>query len=311
MAPSARPPGQLSTTLGRVGGAGILTAFALATGVLAAAPPAPAQVSLPAQASALAAELEDEVDAALALLGPLRGRLRAGETPDWKVFDDLVARSPMRRPAQELVAWVPRVTAAARASFEADSGRDAFRTLRIVEPGRGQKAGEPGDAALVAAQPRAHHHPVALAAPLQPASELLGLDLEALPELELALSRPPRDGRPTIAGPLTLLPAASCAAESARTGCTPQIFVVVPLSSASSRAPGGFLLVGLSWPAITRAAFGRVASAPRRPLDLLEPRAARALFHVQRTPFSLELRAEPGRPLTARLGHAQSDAQTQ
>jgi hypothetical protein len=297
---SAQPEGEPTPTLlGRIGSLGILAAFALANAALAIAPPAPPRVSLSAHASALALELETEVDAALGLLGPLRGRLRAGDA-DWKAFDDLVARSPLRRPTQELVAWVPRVSGKARPGFEADSGRDAFRSLRIVEPGRGDK----GTVALVTAQTRAHHHPVALAAPLQPGAELLGLDLAATPELELALSR--SSERPTLVGPLTLLPADVCASlPPGRAGCAAQIFVVLPVAGER-----GALLVGLSWSALGQAALAR-AIATARPLDPLQPRTARARFHVQRTPFSLELRAEPGRPLTARLGRALGETQAQ
>jgi hypothetical protein len=299
MEPVVRAQGAWGERLGRIAGAGVLAAFAVTSGLLATAPAAPPRSSLVAQAAAVAGQLEEEVDAALGLLGPLRGRLRAGEVPDWKVFDELVAKSPLRRATQELVAWVPRVPAATRAAFEAESGRDAFRTFRIVEPGR--------ESSLVPAQRRAQHHPVALAAPLQPAAELLGLDLEATPELELALSRTGNDLRPTLAGPLALLPAASCTVPD-RPGCAPQIFLVVPVAAGRT---GGFLLVGLSWPAITQAGLARAVSAPAGAIDWLQPRAARASFRVQRTLFTVELRAEPGRPLTARLGHAAGDAQAQ
>lgn len=268
-----------------VGLAGVVTlgAFAAATGALATAPAHAPELTLGVQAVQIAARLEDEVAAALALAAPLRARLRSAEPPDWKAFDTAVAGSPARRPAQQLVAWVPRVPAGGRAAFEAESGRDAFRTYRIVEPGRGVMAAAPA---------RAHHHPIAFTAPLQPGAELLGFDLEAVPELEAAL----RATEPTVAGPLSLLPAASCA-NPARTGCAPQIIVVLPVAPGRGRPPGT-LLVALSWQAITRGTL--VATG----LDLLAPRRARAAFRVGDRSFTIDLRLPLSGGLTARLGRA-------
>lgn len=284
-----------------------LAAFFAASLALAAAPaPAPA-VSLAAEAQSLAAQLQDEVDAALALAAPLRARLRGDESVDWKSFEAASAQGTQRRLAQELIVWAPRVSAAERDAFEADSGRDAFRSWRIVET---NPQGLP-----VAAQARAFHQPIALATPLARASDLLGLDLAANADLENGLGAGADHHAPRVVGPLRLLPPAACA-DPHRLGCTPLIFVVIPVAEArgragarrapASRGDRGFVLVGLSWAAINEAARtgppGRHDLA--RALDFPRRRSARASFRVLDQSWSLELLAPPGGALSARLGPA-------
>lgn len=279
---------------------------------LGLAPVAEPAASLSAKAAAVADRLEDEVNAALGLLTPLRARLRTGEPTDWKAFDAAVSESRMRRPTQQLVLWAPRVSESARAGFEADSGRDAFRSLRVVEPA---PAG-----ALVPAQSRDRHHPLALAAPLQPGAELLGLDLMASTELEPALAKSAEAGQqPIVVGPLTLLPPASCESQR-RPGCTPQIFVVVPVRDDVKPGAGrnrrredndrGYLLVALSWAAIVSAppALPGARTSAAFALPALPRPTAQVGFRVLGEPWTLELAQPPGGILSARLGHGRAPA---
>jgi CHASE1-domain containing sensor protein len=290
------------------GAGGTLAAYALSAIALATAPITPAAESLAAQAAALAGGLQDEVDAAFTLAAPLRARLRAGEPVDWKSFDASFTESTQRRKAQNMIVWAPQVAAAQRGAVEADSGRDAFRSWNLVETGA---QGTP-----VPAQARAVHHPIALAAPLAPGSELLGLDLASLPELETALAERPStataaSARATVVGPMTLLPAAACS-DPSRLGCRSQIFVVIPVSDGqATSAPAhtdhqlrGAILVGLSWAAITKAARLAGPRAALHPLELSRARAARASFQLLGQPWTLELHVPVGGSLTARLGQA-------
>jgi hypothetical protein len=288
MAPSLREAGE------EWAAATTLAAFVTSALILAATPAAPAEVPLRAQAESLAGELEDELGVALALVAPLRARLHTGEPLDWKSFDGAFTGSTTRRPAEELIVWAPRVVAPQRAAFEADSGRDAFRSWRIVEPD--------ADGRLAAAPARPVHHPISLAAPLAGSAGLLGLDLDGMPELEAALAAPGRAARPAVVGPLTLLPAATCA-DRRRLGCRPQIFLILP-------EPRGAILVGVSWAAITAGARTD-GNAPRRLAnDLPRSRAARAQFQLLGDPWSLELWAPPGGSLSARLGPARAPGGT-
>jgi CHASE1-domain containing sensor protein len=306
-----RPVQQSRTGPGRAVETGITTAtlaaFFASSWALAVAPLPAARASLGAEASALAERLQVELTAAVALAAPLRARLRGEEPVDWKSFDASFAEATQRRPAQELIVWAPEVSAAQRETFEADSGRDAFRSWRIVEAG--------AQGTSVPAQPRAVHHPIALAAPLARGSDLLGWDLASTPELEAALSSPPGPTMPRVVGPLTLLPATACG-DPQRLGCAPQIFVVMPVSDrvapAKSRSVRpipvgrGFVLVGLSWGAISAAARSYAQALPTRPRTLDFPRHqnARASFRVLDETWTLELSVPPGGPLSARLGPA-------
>jgi CHASE1-domain containing sensor protein len=273
-----------------------LAAYAVSALSLAAAPELPAAASLEAQAATLAAGLQVEVEAALVLAAPLRARLGGTDPVDWKSFEADFTEGRARRPSQQLLMWAPTVGAHQRTSFEADSGRDAFRSWNIVEP---NARGVP-----VPAQSRPVYHPIALAAPLARGTELLGLDLGSAPALQAALASP--DSGATVVGPVSLLPAAACA-DPHRPGCAPHMFVVLPvIDKTGQKAVRGAVIVGLSWAAITESAHGTVTIARTNPTRALPPlprsHAARASLLILEQPWTLELQAPARGTLSARLG---------
>jgi CHASE1-domain containing sensor protein len=278
--------------------AGTLAAYAVSALSLAAAPELPAAASLEAQAATLAAGLQDEVEAALVLAAPLRARLGGTDPVDWKSFESDFAEGRARRPSQQLLMWAPTVSAHQRTAFEADSGRDAFRSWNIVEP---DERGVPVPARL-----RPVHHPIALAAPLARGSELLGLDLGSTPALQAALAS--LDSGPTVVGPISLLPPAACA-DPRRSGCVPRVFVVLPVTdNPKQKTIRGAVIVGLSWAAITESTRGTVTIARTTPARTLSPLArshtARASLRILDQPWTLELQAPARGTLSARLGRA-------
>jgi hypothetical protein len=290
--------------------AGTLAAYAVSALSLATAPALPASASLEAQAAALANVLQDEVEAALVLAAPFRARLRGTEPVDWKSFEADFAEGRARRPSQELLLWAPTVSAAQRLAFEADSGREAFRSWNIVAL---NEHGVPFPAPA-----RPVHHPIALTAPAGPGADLLGLDFGSLPEVEAALGRRRGPGpAPSVVGPISLLPQAACT--TWRPACAQHILLLIPTTDESSSltaAPGprhgsprlsGTLVVALSWSAITDAARASAATAAGRPTPGLQwsrSRTARATFQVQDESWAIDLLSPPGGTLSARLGHA-------
>ncbi|HEY0708748.1 MAG TPA: CHASE domain-containing protein [Polyangia bacterium] len=274
-------------------GAATLLGFATALLTLEIAPGQPEPASLPDQAAALAARLERETAAAVALAGTVRARLSAGDVINWKDFEALVANAPTRSPVQKLVAWAPRVPATTREAFEAESGRDGFRSFRIGVPGRNPAGRQP----LTQVPPNQAHHPIALTAPLSPGSDLLGLDLTALPGFASAVATLGRD-EVTLIGPTTLLPAPACATDPSRLPCAPALFVIVGAANAPADGEGtahdaraGFVVVALSWPEIAVSARG---PTPRLYTAFSESPTARATFRVHEQPWSLELRRPVG-----------------
>lgn len=302
MAPSVQPAGRkeargAAEVRAALLAAGTLAAYAVSALTLAAAPKQPPAASVEARAAALATELQDEIEAALVLAAPLRARLRGSDPVDWKSFEADFADGRARRPSQELLMWVPTVNAAERVAFEANSGRDAFRSWNIVEPN------ERGVA--VPAPTRPVHHPIALAAPLSRGSGLLGLDLGGSPQLQGALAD--LDSGPTVVGPVSLLPAGVCG-DAHRPGCAPQLLVILPVTDMPGhRTVRGAVIVGLSWPALTESAHGTVTLARANPSRALPPqplsrtRTARASLLILEQPFTLELTAPAHGTLSARF----------
>ncbi len=271
--------------------------------------------ALQRQAAALAQVVKGEIAIAIELGTRLGGRVNASDGIDWKSFEATAAVGAQAS-SQELVAWVPLVTEEERARFEADSGRDAFRSLRIVETSMHA-------AHLVASSPRPSHHPIVLTAPLSRGADLLGLDLASVPAFEDALGE--RKDRARIVGPLTLLSGRACG-DQRRLGCTSQLFVLVPVGDVAanggmtfaSKRARGFVAVALSWPRLVEAArmapgvagdvsegasTGIARGSRRHGFGAEAARfgAARAGFDVAGSAFTIELLSPPGGVLSARL----------
>jgi hypothetical protein len=270
-----------------------LATFATALLTLDLAPAQPATASLPDQAAALAERLERETADAVALAGTVRARLRSGDATNWKDFDGLVAGAPTHSPVQTLVAWAPRVSATAREAFEAESGRDGFRSFRIAAPNdsgglRPVAVGSSDGSSNGVSDGSQVHHPIAMTAPLSLGGDLLGLDLGTLSGFDAALARLESGDDVALIGPTTLLPSNACPAHDGRPGCAPSLFVIV---SATEAGRPGYVVIALSWPEI---ALSATMGPARRYAALPERRSARATFHVDDQPWSIELRRPLG-----------------
>lgn len=267
-------------------GGATLVAFAAALIAIEVVPVRPGAASLAEQAAALATRLEREATAAIAVAGAVRTRLRAGEPTNWKDFNGLVSASAARTPMQKFVAWAPRVPGERREDFEAESGRDSFRSFRIVAAGE--------RALLDPAKVSGVHHPIAMTAPLAPGGDLLGLDLGTLPGFAAAFARLEAGDDVALVGPRPLLPTSACHADDARPGCAGALFVVVAISpdaagSGSRSRDAGYLVVALSWAEIALSATVATAESARY-TALPESRSARATFRLHEQAWSLELR---------------------
>ncbi len=169
--------------------------------------PAPAGRD-PTASAALSPAVEAAVDRTLQSLEPLAQRCGSMDPPDWRAFARAVQAAG--EPVHPLVVWAPAVPETARAGYEADTGRDAFRSFLIREPD--------GRAGLRAAAARDAHFPVHLVDPAPRSNALLGLDLPADPALAEAIARAGQSGAPQLllsgkallpgssSGPLLVMP---------------------------------------------------------------------------------------------------------
>lgn len=214
--------------------------------------------SLPAQALALATFVGAQIAGATAgeagprpsvqramvssvvrSLTPLIERLQAPvDPPDWREFRRLIGRGPA---AESLVAWVPRVKAASRASYELDSGRTAYRSFRLNDGSdpRGQPVPSPE---------RPEHFPLELIHGPQSTS-LLGYDLGAHRRLAQAVIRARETGSPQVVQ--ADLPLAASG-----------VVLIVPVKPLGGQRDVGVLLVALPDPLAADPA-GLTAERPR------------------------------------------------
>ena len=182
------------------------------------------------------------VDGALDAIEPLAERLGSDGPVDWRAF----SRALEAGPGQALVTWAPRVERAERAAYEAGTGRDAFRSFLIREPGGG---------GLQPARARADHFPVHLVHPAPASRRLLGLDLLSDPGLAAAIGRVRRSTAAQVLFPAT----------AGLRGDTGQVLVVVVVPVLRQGALAGVLVAALPAPGPVRPGAPRLVTRPRAP----------------------------------------------
>jgi hypothetical protein len=197
------------------------------------------------------------VDGALEVLDPLADRLGSDAPLDWRGF----SRTLEAGPEQALVAWAPRVAGMERAAYEADTGRDAFRSFLIREPGGG---------GLQPARARADHFPVHLVHPAPASKRLLGLDLLSDPGLAAAIGRVRRSTAaqvlfPASAGLAGPAPARESGSYNQKLpgGEPARVLVVVVVPVLRQGALAGVLVAALPAPAPVRPVAPRLVTLPR------------------------------------------------
>ncbi len=154
-----QPPRKLRVATGRIlrSAAG---PFVLLGALIAVERPTPdvERLRFEGYAAEVGVALADRVNdraRALGLLAPLFG---GGDEPNWREFSELPRYGLPARGEHELFAWIPRVRAPRRLSYEQSTGRNALRSFQIREAdsqgavGASMKA-IPKDSALM----RAHH----------------------------------------------------------------------------------------------------------------------------------------------------------
>jgi hypothetical protein len=135
---------------------------------------------LAARAAGLAAALEQQVENMLARIEPVARRVATGEPVDWRSFSRALDPGDRRRD-KGLIVWAPHVSAADRAEYELQTGRDSYRSFNIRDAdGRG---------GLRPAASRREHFPVHLVEPPTESNRILGLDLLSEPALTEAVVR--------------------------------------------------------------------------------------------------------------------------
>ena len=297
---------------GRLGWGGLILGLYFALLALAfAAPARPDQRRAAAYALALAENAELRLGELLGGLRPVAARLRSGEAMDWKEFDGLFAGKT--GPTLTLIAWAPRVPHDERASFEAEAGRDAYRSLNVFSWSAHGKRTMPATNRDLFPLTFGHPHPKADA--------LLGWDLASEPALKTAIQEAGRTRAPQIvvrAAPSAGQGAVPCTplATAPPAGiCEPHLILVLPVERSRRAVPlkgvllGAFPLSTLAQGLFDPSAEGQLLSSVditkgarrRARLADLELGIGRATFTWAGIPWTLELHLPPTPGLATRL----------
>jgi CHASE1-domain containing sensor protein len=297
MDPAApRVSGRLTRVAATLAAGAGLTLFCGLQALVEQAPREPSRRALEARAADLARGFESAADSALEVLVPLGPDLAAENPPDWRAFGRMLrAAGAGHTPA--MVAWAPVVPERDRVKFEGETGRDAYRSFRMLD--------RDGEGRLRPSAARTEHLPITLVDPPADHERLLGLDLRGDPTLARALERAAETGAPeAVAFPRLLAPGVR--------GDVPVVLVVPvfrgPLARGGGNRTGalhrelaGVLLASVPLHAST--ALGAPSAEPLvRLLSLPQPAPAlpgrqgplsvRAPFYVGTRLFAVELTVE-------------------
>jgi CHASE1-domain containing sensor protein len=272
------------------------------------APREPSRRTLETRAADLARGFESAAGNALDMLVPLGPDLAAEDPPDWRAFGKMLrAAGAGHTPA--MVAWAPVVPERNRAKFEGETGRDAYRSFRMLD--------RDSDGRFRPAAARGEHLPIALVDPPAEHEKLLGVDLRGDPTLARALERAAETGAPEAVTSSRLL-AAGVRGEL-------PVLLVVPVFRGSPARPSkrgtgphrelaGVLLASVPLPTSSAQAtpwsepvvrlLQLPQQAPARP-GRPAPLSVRAPFYVGARLFAIELTVEgPEARLWARARRA-------